>query len=60
MTKFRMWSFRRIGKRRISSINLTITSKSYAHPHTMKKTHAKFHKAKKIKKNMCVSGYMEF
>ena len=23
--------------------NLTITSKSYAHPHTMKKTHAKFH-----------------
>ena len=23
--------------------NLTITSKSHAHPHTMKKTHAKFH-----------------
>ena len=22
--------------------NLTITSKSHAHPHTMKKTHAKF------------------
>ena len=23
--------------------NLTITSRSHAHPHTMKKTHAKFH-----------------
>ena len=33
MTKFTMWKKRKI----------TITSNSHAHPHTMKKTHAKFH-----------------
>ena len=35
MTKFTMW--------KKWKNNLTITSKSHAHPHTMKKTHAKFH-----------------
>ena len=35
MTKFTMWKKRKN--------HITITSKSHAHPHTMKKTHAKFH-----------------
>ena len=37
MTKFTMW--KKVKKKN----NLTITSKAHAHPHTMKKTHAKFH-----------------
>ena len=28
---------------KVKKNNLTITSKSHAHPHTMKKTHAMFH-----------------
>ena len=36
MTKFTMW-------KKVKKNNLTITSKPHAHPHTMKKTHAKFH-----------------
>ena len=35
------WLSSQCGKREKN--NLTITSKSHAHPHTMKKTHAKFH-----------------
>ena len=37
MTKFTMWT--KVKKKN----NLTITSKPHAHPHTMKKRHAKFH-----------------
>ena len=37
MTKFTMW--KKVKKKK----NLTITSKPHAHPHTMKKMHAKFH-----------------
>ena len=37
MTKFTMWT--KVKKNN----NLTITSKPHAHPHTMKKRHAKFH-----------------
>ena len=37
MTKFTMW--KKVKKKN----NLTITSKPHAHPHTMKKMHAKFH-----------------
>ena len=36
MTKFTMW-------KKVKKNNLTITSKSHAHPHTMKKMHAKLH-----------------
>ena len=36
MTKFTMW-------KKVKKNNLTITSKPHAHPHTMKKMHAKFH-----------------
>ena len=36
MTKFTMW-------KKVKKNDLTITSKPYAHPHTMKKMHAKFH-----------------
>ena len=36
MPKFTMW-------KKVKKHNLTITSKPHAHPHTMKKTHAKFH-----------------
>ena len=36
MTKFTMW-------KKSKKNNLSITSKPHAHPHTMKKTHAKFH-----------------
>ena len=36
MTKFTMW-------KKVKSNILTITSKSYAHPHTMTKTYTKFH-----------------
>ena len=34
--KFTMW-------KKVKKNNLTITSKPQAHPHIMKKTHAKFH-----------------
>ena len=37
MTKFTMW------KKVKKNNNLTVISKPHAHPHTMKKTHAKFH-----------------
>ena len=37
MTKFTMW--KKVKKKN----NLTITSKQHAHPHTMRKTHAKFY-----------------
>ena len=36
MTKFTMW-------KKVKKNDLTIISKSHAHPYTMKKTHAKFH-----------------
>ena len=36
-----MTKFTNVEKVKIN--NLTITSKPHAHPHTMKKTHAKFH-----------------
>ena len=38
MTNFTMW--KKVKKKKN---NLTITSKPHAHPHTMKKMHAKFH-----------------
>ena len=37
MTKFTMW------EKSKKKNNFTITSKPHAHPHTMKKMHAKFH-----------------
>ena len=36
MTKFTMW-------KKVKKNDLKIISKPYAHPHTMKKMHAKFH-----------------
>ena len=45
MTKFIMW--------KKSENYLTITSKPHAHPHIMKKTHAKFHNnRKKLKEEL--------
>ena len=43
MTKFTMWKKKTTKKKKKKKTKKTITSKPHAHPHTMKKLHAKFY-----------------